>query len=185
MTQDYLTALVVLLVFLILIGLMALGWRNRNRRQAGLFETLPELPADPGDVVLGPLTGVYIGSTVAGDWQARIARAPLGHRSAGTFTAHTGGLRLELASATVWIPRADLVGVRRASALANKTVPGGGILAARWQVHGPDGRTLVESGFRADDKDTYPQWEALRGDVSPSDQPEIPDTPDSSTEEKQ
>lgn len=166
MTQDYWTAIVVVAVVLTMIGLMALGWRNRSRSQAGLFDELPGPPSDPGEIVLGPLTGVYIGSTLAGDWQARIARAPLGHRSAATLTAHTGGVRLELADADVWIPRADLVDVRRASALANKTVPGGGILVARWQVTGPDGRTLVDSGFRADDKDTYPRWEALRGDAA-------------------
>lgn len=185
MNQDYWTVVVVIVVLLVLLGLMALGWRNRQRAQADLFDALPEAPADPGDVVLGPLTGVYIGSTVAGDWQAKIARAPLGHRSAATFTAHTAGLLLELADATVWIPRTDLVDVRRESALANKTVPGRGILVARWQVHGTDGRTLLDSGFRADDKDTYPRWEALRGDAPPPDGPETAHTPDSSTEEKQ
>lgn len=179
MTQDFWTVIVVIAVLLGLIGLMTVGWRNRSRSQAGLFDDLPAPPADPGEIVLGPLSGVYIGSTIAGDWQARIARPPLGHRSAGTLTAHTGGLRLDLADATIWIPRHDLVDVRRASALANKTVPGGGILVARWQVTGADGRTLVDSGFRADDKDGYPRWEALRGDAAPT-----PDT-DSTTEEKQ
>lgn len=171
MTQDFWTVIVVIAVLLTLIALMTVGWRNRGRSQAGLFDELPAPPSGPGEIVLGPLTGVYIGSTVAGDWQARIARPPLGHRSAGTLTAHTGGLRLDLADAVVWIPRADLVDVRRASALANKTVPGGGILVARWQVAGRDGHTLVDSGFRADDKDTYPRWEALRGDAGPSDTP--------------
>lgn len=182
MTQDYWTVIIVIAVLLALIGLMTLGWRNRSRSQAGLFDELSTPPADPGEMVLGPLTGVYIGSTIAGDWQARIARPPLGHRSAGTLTAHTGGIRLELADAVVWIPRADLVDVRRASALANKTVPGGGILVARWQVTGPDGSTLVDSGFRADDKDTYPRWEALRGDADPSD---TPTDSSSTTEENQ
>ena len=188
MNQDFWTVVVVVVVLAVVFSLMALGWRNRGRAQAGLFDELPALPEDPGAVVLGPLTGVYIGSTIAGDWNARIARPPLAHRSAGTLTAHTGGLRLDLAGATVWIPRQDLVDVRRASALANKTVPGGGILVARWQVTGRDGRTLVDSGFRADDKDTYPRWEALRGDAEPSEpsqHPEHPDTPSSTTEEKQ
>ncbi|KAA0919646.1 hypothetical protein [Dietzia sp. ANT_WB102] len=180
MTQDYWTVILVVALILTLIGLMTLGWRNRSRSQAGLFDDLPASPSDPGDIVLGPLTGVYIGSTLAGDWQARIARQPLGHRSAGTMTAHTGGLRLELADAVVWIPRGDLVDVRRASALANKTVPGGGILVARWQVTGRDGRTLIDSGFRADDKDTYPRWEALRGDA---DHPDTPPSPSATTEE--
>ena len=182
MNQDYWTALVVFVLLLIIIGLMTLGWRNRSRSQAGLFDVLPQPPDDPGAVVLGPLTGVYIGSTVAGDWQARIAKPPLGHRSAATLTAHTGGILLELAANVVWIPRTDLVDVRRASALANKTVPGGGILVARWQVASSDGHTVIDSGFRADDKDTYPRWEALRGDATPS---EPTSTPTSSTEEKQ
>ncbi|MFD2393676.1 hypothetical protein ACFSSF_07440 [Dietzia aerolata] len=126
MNQNFWTVVVVIVALLIIIGLMTRGWRNRARSQAHLFDTVPQPPDDPGDVVLGPLTGVYIGSTVAGDWQARIARPPLGHRSAGKLTAYTNGLHLELANDDVWIPRADLVEVRRASALANKTVPGGG-----------------------------------------------------------
>ncbi|MBB0969851.1 hypothetical protein G6016_12960 [Dietzia aerolata] len=164
MNQNFWTVVVVIVALLIIIGLMTRGWRNRARSQAHLFDTVPQPPDDPGDVVLGPLTGVYIGSTVAGDWQARIARPPLGHRSAGKLTAYTNGLHLELANDDVWIPRADLVEVRRASALANKTVPGGGILAARWKVAAAEGHTVIDSGFRADDKDSYPQWEALRGD---------------------
>lgn len=182
MSQNFWTAVVMAVILLVLIGLMTLGWRNRMRRQSELFDTLPQPPADPGDVVLGPLTGVYIGSTVAGDWQARIARPPLGHRSAATLTAHTGGILLELATDDIWIPRADLVDVRRASALANKTVPGGGILVARWQVASADGHTLIDSGFRADDKDDYQRWEALRGDAVASSPTDIPT---SSTEEKQ
>lgn len=182
MTQNILTVVVVLLLFAAILGLMWSGWRNRQRSQAQLYDELPPVPEDPGEIALGPLTGVYIGSTVAGDWQARIARPPLGYRSAGTLTAHTGGLRLDLADATVWIPRADLYDVRRASALANKTVPGGGILVARWRIAAGDGHTVVDSGFRADDKDHYARWEALRGDAAPTDQT---DSPSSTTEEKQ
>lgn len=182
MSQEFWTVIIALVLFAALLALMARGWRNRQKSQSHLFETLPQVPADPGEVVLGPLSGVYIGSTVAGDWQARIARPPLGHRSAGELTAHTRGLRLELADASVWIPRTDLVDVRRASALANKTVPGGGLIVARWQVAGRDGPTTIDTGFRADDKDAYPRWEALRGDAAPTDHP---DTPRSTTEEKQ
>lgn len=182
MSQDFWTATIAVALVLVAIGLMTLGWRNRIRRQGSLFDSLPAAPADPGALVLGPLSGVYVGSTVAGDWQARIARAPLGHRSAATLTAYTGGLLLELATDDVWIPRESLVDVRRASALANKTVPGGGILVARWQVASTEGHTLIDSGFRADDKDDYQRWEALRGDAGASDTTGIPT---SSTEENQ
>ncbi|HJC29529.1 MAG TPA: hypothetical protein H9759_09055 [Candidatus Dietzia intestinipullorum] len=192
MSQNILTALIALVLFLGVLALMAWGWRNRQRSQAHLFDGLPAVPESPGEPVLGPLTGVYVGSTVAGDWQARIVRPPLGHRSAGSLTAHTTGLRLELADATVWIPRADLVDVRRASALANKTVPGGGLVVARWRLRSADGgTTVVDTGFRADDKDTYDRWEQLRGDAAdpdpthdpPSTQP--PHAPRSTNEENQ
>src|SRR5699024_1735963 len=86
--------------------------------------------------------------------------------------------RLELADATVWIPRADLVDVRRASALANKTVPGGGLVVARWRLRSADGgTTVVDTGFRADDKDTYDRWEQLRGDAADPDPTHDPPRP--------
>lgn len=53
MTQDYWTALVVVVLVLVIIGLMTRGWRNRGRAQAGLFDSLPQPPDDPGDIVLG------------------------------------------------------------------------------------------------------------------------------------
>lgn len=182
MSQEFWTVVISLVLFAVILTLMVRGWRHRQQSQAGLFDTLPQLPEDPGDIVLGPLSGVYIGSTIAGDWNARIARPPLGHRSAGHLTAHTSGVRLDLADTTVWIPRSSLETVRRASALANKTVPGGGLIVARWQVTGSDGMTVIDSGFRADDKDSYPRWEALRGDAAPADNP---DNPSSTTKEKQ
>lgn len=185
MSQQFWTVVFVLAVFLAIVGLMAVGWRNRQSAQEDLYDDLPTPPGNPGEVVLGPLGGVYVGSTVAGDWQARVARPPLGHRSAGTLTAHTGGLALALADGTVWIPRADLVGVRRESALANKVVPGGGLLVARWRVAGREGHTVIDSGFRADDKDTYPRWEALRGDADDGSDEQHTDSPRSSTEENQ
>src|SRR5699024_5703011 len=83
MSQNILTALIALVLFLGVLALMAWGWRNRQRSQAHLFDGLPAVPESPGEPVLGPLTGVYVGSTVAGDWQARIVRPPLGHRSGG------------------------------------------------------------------------------------------------------
>lgn len=188
MTQNIVTLLVTVVALSVIFGLMAWGWRNRKRAQQELFDELPSLPADPGGIVLGPLTGVYIGSTVAGDWQTRIARPPLGHRSAGTLTAHTTGLRLELVDTDVWIPRADLVDVRRASVLANKAFPGDALLVARWRVAAGDGHTVLDTGFRADDKDDYPRWAELRGDAAPTQSPDTPtgpETPHSTREENQ
>lgn len=166
MFQDLLTAVVTIVLVLFVIGLAMWGWRRRSKSQSGMFEQLPQAPDDPGTRVREPLRGVYIGSTYAGYWQERITREPLGFRSAATLTAYESGLGLELAEALVWIPRSDLVGVRRESKLAGKVVPGAGLLVVRWRLAGPDGYTFIDSGFRADDKDDYPRWAELTGEVT-------------------
>ena len=166
MTQDVAVACLVALLVLLAAAVMLRSWRRRGRAQDGLFDTLPTVPAAPGDPVLGPLTGVYIGSTRAGRWQDRITRHPLGFRNAATLTAFDDGLRLEIAGTGVWIPDGDLLGIRQDSKLANKVVPGGGLLVLTWRVRGDDGVTEIDSGFRADDKDTYPRWTALRGEAA-------------------
>ena len=58
---------------------MWLGWRNRGRRQADLPE-LPSVPAELGDVRAPVLTGLYVGTTVATQWQNRIVAQTLGQR---------------------------------------------------------------------------------------------------------
>ena len=57
-------------LFLLTLAAMWWGWQNRAKRQAGL----PELPAVPNElgVDLAPqLTGLYVGTTVATEWQNR------------------------------------------------------------------------------------------------------------------
>lgn len=164
MTQNEWTVLVLLLLFAGLAALMWRGWRRRAVDQELLFDELPPAPDDPGEPRTGPMTGVYVGSVRAGHWQDRITRAPLGVRSGGVLSEHAGGLRLELGGGTVWIPREDLVSVTRESKLANKVVPGGGLLVVRWRVHGRFGATLIDSGFRGDEKDQYERWTTPPGD---------------------
>jgi|GEM_PF-1388186 len=163
--QDYVVAVVIALLVLGVGLLMVRSLRRRGRDQAGLVGPLATTPADPGEIVLGPLTGVYVGSTRSGLRQDKIMVPPLGPRASGELVAHTGGLVLRIGDDEVWIPRAQLVDVRQDSRLANKVVPGGGLLVVRWHAHGDSGATEIDSGFRADDKDTYPRWAALRGDA--------------------
>lgn len=164
--QDVITAVVAVLIVVGLFGLAMWGWRRRSASQSGMFDELPGFPDDPGTPGLPPLDGVYIGSTYAGYWQERVAREPLGFRSAATLAVYEAGIGLDLTQARVWIPRSDLVGVRRESKLAGKVVPGAGLLVVRWRVAGPDGHTFIDSGFRADDKDDYPRWAEVAGEVS-------------------
>lgn len=162
MTQNTWTAIFAALIVLGLAALMWRGWSGRLKRQEGMLGELPAVPEQLGEPVLPPLGGVYIGTTTAGEWQNRIARKPLGFRSAGHLVAYPEGILLNLDSGRIFIPDADLTAVRADSKLANKAVPGHGILVFTWDAPGADGPLALDTGFRADDKDDYPAWIALK-----------------------
>ena len=49
---------------------MRRGWVNRAKRQAAQLPEFPVLPEEPGGAELLPAaTGMYVGTTFAGDWQ--------------------------------------------------------------------------------------------------------------------
>jgi hypothetical protein len=142
----------VALVLLALAG-MWLGWRNRARRQAYL-PTLPALPDDLGAPSLSS-TGLYVGTTFASSWQDRVVHEGLGTRAHGCATLYATGLVIERDGAEpVFVPKADLVDVRLAAGLAGKVMGDGGLLVARWRL----GDAELDTGFRADDKSSYPDW---------------------------
>jgi hypothetical protein len=152
MIRALLVLLCVALVLLALLG-MRRGWRNRLARQSDL----PPLPAVPPDLGAPGLTatGLYVGSTFAGSWQDRVLHGGLGARAEATLTLHPAGLHVERAGASpLFVPRGLWRGARLAPGLAGKVVGEGGLLVLRWQL----GDALVDTGFRADDKTTYPQW---------------------------
>src|SRR2546429_9680041 len=85
-----LLVLIVIAFFVLCAAAMRWGWRNRQRRQA----YLPDFPQAPADLTfreLPELSGVYVGTVTAGDWQDRIAGGDIGHRSAGTVPLGGGG----------------------------------------------------------------------------------------------
>jgi hypothetical protein len=152
MIRFLLVALCVAVLALALFG-MRRGWRNRLARQA----SLPELADRP--VELGPAvfisTGLYVGTTFAASWQDRVLHAGLGQRADAVASLHPSGLLIERqGSSAVFVPRADWVAARLAPGLAGKVVGEGGLLVLRWRL----GETVLDTGFRADDKTTYPQW---------------------------
>ena len=90
-----------LLFTLVLIGvalaLIAVGWRNRLRRQSDV-EPLPEVPAELG-APLAAADGQYVASTTAGDWLDRIAVHNLGIRTNAKLSVHPEGVLFERAGA--------------------------------------------------------------------------------------
>lgn len=143
---------------------MLRGWRARARRQERTLPPFPRVPADLSGAraaeTMPVVTGVYVGTTIAGDWQDRVTIGDIGHRAEGSLRLCAAGLQIERVGAgPLWIPAESLCGARVAMGLAGKVMPGPGLLVITWRL----GAHLLDSGFRADDRDVYPDWvEALR-----------------------
>ena len=157
-----LLVLVVIVFFALCVTGMWFGWRGRARRQAAFLGEFPAPPAwaveedaaRPKDL-LDPETGVYVGSTIAGDWQNRIAVGDIGFRAAATMSLSRQGLLIERTGASpLWIPADALVSARTDRALAGKVMGIEGLFVVRWQL----GDQQIDSGLRGDDKNTYAAW---------------------------
>jgi len=133
-------------------ALLAVGWRNRLRRQADV-DPLPEIPGELGAAV-AVADGQYVASTTAGDWLDRIAVHNLGIRTNAELSVHPEGVLFDRSGAApVFIPAASLTGVRQESGMAGKFVEKDGLLVLSWML----GTRELDSGFRtrhADDKTT-------------------------------
>ena len=131
-------------------ALLAVGWRNRLRRQADV-DPLPGIPAELG-AALAAADGQYVASTTAGDWLDRIAVHNLGIRTNAELSVHPEGVLFDRSGAgPVFIPAASLTGVRQESGMAGKFVEKDGLLVLSWML----GSRELDSGFRtrhADDK---------------------------------
>jgi hypothetical protein len=148
-----LLSLAVVALFLLCVAGMRFGWRNRERRQAYL-PVPPAVPADLGTPLRAELTGVYVGTTTAGDWQDRIVAHGLGTRAATTVRLFDNGVLLDNADGPLWLPADDLVDVRTDRALAGKAMGVDGLLVFRWRL----GEYVLDSGVRGDDRDSYRDW---------------------------
>jgi hypothetical protein len=152
----FLLVLLVLAFFVLCAAAMRRGWRNRQRRQSAYLPAFPQPPAErPADVDLPELTGVYVGSATAGNWQDRIAVGDVGHRSAVTVRLSDKGLLLDRVGASpLWIPVEAIVDARADRALAGKVMGIDGLFVVRWRL----GDHELDSGVRGDDKDVYDTW---------------------------
>lgn len=160
MTRVLLTLAVVAVFLLCLYGMWR-GWQRRARRQAAVLPAFPAPPAEVGATRL-ETTGVYVGTTLGGDWQDRVAVGDVGHRAEATLRLTDRGVLVERTGASpLWIPGGQVAGARTARGLAGKVMTADGLLVVRWRL----GDQVLDTGFRGDDKDVYEQWvEALGGD---------------------
>jgi len=151
-------------LWVVLVLLMWKGWRGRARRQQDVIGELPAVPAEPGERILEPTTGLYVGSTIAPSWQDRIAVGDLGYRASAELSRYRSGILLERTGASpIWIPQESIRAIRTERGLAGKVMTKDGVLVIRWQL--PSG-TEIDTGFRGDDKSVYPLWTNGTGEQS-------------------
>ena len=125
------------------IGLGALGWRNRLARQQDIAA-----PSEAPKTLSEPLylaTGQYVVTTTAGDWLDRIAVHDLGVKSNATASIHEEGILIVRSGARdLFIQRAALRSVRLDRGMAGKFVEKDGLVVFTWALNGSD----VDTGFR-------------------------------------
>ncbi|BBY61348.1 PH-like domain-containing protein [Mycolicibacterium sarraceniae] len=149
----YIFAFVIVVIIGVLIGRMLRGWKHRAKRQMALLGELPSMPDLLSSAIVAPTRGLYVGTTLAGNWLERIAAGDLGFRSKAVLTRYPEGILLERSGATpIWIPQDAIAGIRAERALAGKVA---GILAIRWRLRSG---TEVDTGFRGDDRRDYARW---------------------------
>ena len=150
MDRGILQALV--LVFLaVLLLLMVLGWRARQRRQRDIVP-LTTAPADLGAIVAS-LAGKYVATTASGDPLDRIAVRGLGFRSNVIAVISESGILLQLPGDDLFIPLADLRDIRRATWTIDRVVEKDGLHLIEWML----GDRVVDSYLRMDEPTEFEQ----------------------------
>lgn len=130
-------------IVVVIVALMALGWRNRLRRQSDV-PAPPEIPGDLGPV-LYEAEGQYVATTTAGDWLDRVAVHGLGLRGNAVAAVHPDGVVIDRTGArSFFIPRADLTSVQLAGGMTGKFVEKEGLVVITWHL----GTERVDTGFR-------------------------------------
>ncbi len=130
-------------VFLaILLLLMVLGWRARQRRQRDIVP-LTAAPSDLG-TTLASLSGKYVATTASGDPLDRIAVRGLGFRSNVVAIVAETGIMLQLPGTDLFIPRTDLRDIRRATWTIDRVVEKDGLQLIEWML----GDRVVDSYLR-------------------------------------
>ncbi len=154
--------LVVLGCLLLAVWGMRVGWRRRARSQSVLVPPFPQVPEEPGGLLLPEAPGLYVSTTTAGNWQDRIVTRGVGLRGRAVLRRYAGGVEVDRAGAPgFWIPVESIVDVRRASAIAGKVMGTDSLLVITWRL----GDVELDTGFRGDDHGDYPQWmESLRSE---------------------
>ncbi|WP_299165770.1 hypothetical protein [uncultured Arthrobacter sp.] len=161
------TAVVISLVAIVLVvGLMALGWRNRVRRQQTL-QAPPVAPEDPG-APLYAAVGQYVVTTTGGDWLDRVTAHGLGNKATATAAVYPHGLLFDRSGDTdVYIATQNLTGVRLERGMAGKFVEKDGLVVVSWTMDSQTFDTGFRTRYAADKTQLLAAISALIEDADP------------------
>ena len=152
--ERFWLVLAIVAFFLLCLWGMYLGWRRKSRAQSVQVPPFPEIPSSLGETLLES-TGVYLSTTTAGNWQDRIVTRGAGLRTNAVWKLYEGGVAVERGGAPdFWIPRDAVTGVRRDNKIAGKVMGTDALLILTWRL----GDVELDTGFRGDDLDDYPNW---------------------------
>jgi hypothetical protein len=146
---DRLTPTLVIVGILVVVFTgLALGWRARRRRQAGL----PALATPPAAVgaPLAVADGFYVATTRAESPTDRIAVRGLAFRARAGVAVHPEGIVLSIAGQPdAFIAASSIDGVGRATWTIDRVVGRDGLVFVRWTL----GDVLVDTNLRVPDPD--------------------------------
>ena len=150
MDRTILQAIVVAFLGALLL-LMVLGWRARMRRQRDIVP-LVAAPLDLG-TIRASLAGKYVATTASGAPLDRIAVRGLGFRGNVVAVVADSGILLQLPGQDLFIPLADLRGVRRATWTIDRVVEKDGLHLIEWML----GDRVVDSYLRMAEPTAFEQ----------------------------
>jgi hypothetical protein len=150
---------VLLFVVLALIAWLTLSlYRGRGRmggspasRQALARLPFPQPPlelAGPEGAALMPATtAMYLGTTMAGDWNDPVEVGDIAMQAPATLHVSPAGLLVDRTGASpLWVPAGSVRGARLGRSVAGRVQTGDGLLVVTWQLGGH----LLDTGFHGD-----------------------------------
>ena len=144
------STLIVVAVIVLALLLMVLGWRALQKRQAQFPapETVPDDTAKAGTPIIS-VEGFYVATTLADRELQRIAVSGLGFRSRSSVTVTDAGIILALDGVPeIFISRAHLRSIDRATYTIDRVVEKGGLVRLSWTLGEATAAVDVDSYLR-------------------------------------
>ncbi|PCC36186.1 hypothetical protein CIK81_01415 [Brachybacterium sp. JB7] len=134
-------------LFLLVLALMAWGWRRRGRSQQHLPAPTTAALEELGETTtIGPLQAVYVSTVLAQQPLERVVAHTLGQRASARVSIGSAGTWhiLREGARPLTIPADAVSEITAGPGMAGKFVGGDGILILRWRL----GDQLLDTGLR-------------------------------------